>query len=196
MDQRTNEQWLADLRAGGVEQLLALDDLRVVIMQSLPYALDGWFAQDNPTFNARADSVVQKTLLHVQEQLDTFDGNSAFSTWVLKFAVRQALLELRLQRWQASATKRAKRDVSLGLQELAADNETLQRIQTIFKDELTQNQRMAIRSMLMFGMPKEQVAQYLGMERYDYFKMIHDARLRLKKRMGLDGLLPLEKETR
>ncbi|MDD2921035.1 MAG: hypothetical protein PHQ36_02015 [Anaerolineales bacterium] len=72
----------------------------------------------------------------------------------------------------------------------------MQYIHRVFKEELTDNQRIALRSMIMSRMPKEEVAQRLGMERQDYFKMIHDARLRLKRRLESDGLFhELAKQT-
>ncbi len=52
---------------------------------------------------------------------------------------------------------------------------------------MTENQRTAIRVMVMRRMPKGEVDRYLGMQRFDYFKMIHDACLRLKRRFELDG---------
>jgi RNA polymerase sigma-70 factor (ECF subfamily) len=66
-------------------------------------------------------------------------------------------------------------------------DEFLQYLHRILKEELTENQRIAIRAMIMSRVPKEEVAQRLGMKRHDYFKMIHDARLRLKRRFEADG---------
>jgi hypothetical protein len=41
--------------------------------------------------------------------------------------------------------------------------------------------------MVMFRVPKEDVMIYLGMERCDYFEMIHNARLRIKQRLQIDA---------
>lgn len=66
----------------------------------------------------------------------------------------------------------------------------MQYIHRVFKEELTDDQRTAIRAMIMSRVPKEEVAMSLGMKRCDYFKMIHDARLRLKHRLEADGFFP------
>src|SRR5574341_891940 len=100
MTQRTNEQWLSELRAGGSRRELALADLRAEIMYGLPYALRDWLAPDNPRFAALAEEVTQETLMRVLEHLDSFEGRSQFTTWVHKIAVRVALTDLRRRRWQ------------------------------------------------------------------------------------------------
>jgi DNA-directed RNA polymerase specialized sigma24 family protein len=189
MTRRANDEWLIDLRSGDERQSMAVDDLRAAILQGLPYALKGKIELDNTGFRTFADSVAQKTLLYMPDHLNDYDGRCAFTTWVLKFAVHQALLELRLQRWQAASKGRTLPEITPELYEQLAQNESWQRFHQILEDELTQNQRTAIGLMMMLRMPKEEVARYLGMELRDYFKMIHDARLRLKRRLEADGLL-------
>src|SRR5512139_3001347 len=100
MQSRTNEAWLSDLRSNGPERDAALEDLRLVIPKVLPYALSRWLSPDQPQFGALVDEVTQETLLHVLDQLDTFEGRSQFTTWVHKIAVRIALTELRRKRWR------------------------------------------------------------------------------------------------
>ena len=190
MARRTNDEWLIDLRSGDERQSMAVDDLRAAILQGLPYALKGKIALDNTDFRTFADSVAQKTLLHMQDHLNDYDGRCAFTTWVLKFAVHQALLELRLQRWHTTTNKQTFPEIPPALHEQLAQNDSLQRFHQILEDELTPNQRTAIGLMRMLRMPKEEVAQYLGMDFCDYFKMVHDARLQLKRRLEADGRFP------
>ena len=80
MTSRTNEQWLAELRASGLERETALEDLRAVIQKGLPYALSRWLSPDQPQFNALVEEVTQETLLRVLDQLGTFEGRSQFTT--------------------------------------------------------------------------------------------------------------------
>lgn len=191
--QRINEEWLNDLQSGDDRRSQALDDLRAVILRGLPHALRGKISPDSPDFRTLAERVAQKIIVYVQDHLGDYAGHSAFTTWALKFAVRQALLELRLYQWQAVSHENNLPEIPPAMYEKLAQNESWQRVHQIFNEELTQNQRVAIRSMVMLRMPKEEVAQYLGMELCDYFKMIHNARLRLKRRLQADGWLPLEK---
>jgi len=42
------------------------------------------------------------------------------------------------------------------------------------------------------GMPLEEVARRMNMERNAMYKLMHDARLRLKRRMAREGLTPAD----
>jgi RNA polymerase sigma-70 factor (ECF subfamily) len=98
--ERTNEQWISDLRSPGSAQDEALEDLRVKIRKGLPYSLSKWLTPSDPNFDALADEVVQETLLRVLDHLESFEGRSKFTTWAHKIAVRIALTELRRKRWE------------------------------------------------------------------------------------------------
>ncbi len=192
MTQRTNAEWLNDLECDGERRSQALEDLRAMILYGLTIALRGKISPESPDFRPLADKAAQKTLSHVQEHLSDYNGESSFNTWVHKLAVRQALLDLRLQQWQAASPESALPNIHPGMYNQLVQDESLFRFHKIMKEELTENQRVAIRLMVMFRMPKEEVARHLGLELCDYFGMIHDARLRMKKRLQADGWLPLE----
>ena len=51
MDNRTNSQWLSDLRTPGPQQESALADLRAIILKGLPFALSKWLSRDDPKFD-------------------------------------------------------------------------------------------------------------------------------------------------
>jgi RNA polymerase sigma-70 factor, ECF subfamily len=103
--------------------------------------------------------------------------------------VRQALCEFRQQRWQSNSAGEGLQKISSKIYNLLERDEFMQYVYQVFKEELTENQRTALRAMIMLRVPKEEVMRSLGMERCDYFKMIHDARLRLKRRLERDGWL-------
>jgi hypothetical protein len=86
--ERTNEQWISDLRSSGSAQDEALEDLRVKIRKGLPYSLSKWLTPSDPNFDTLADEVVQETLLRVLDHLESFEGRSKFTTWAHKIAVR------------------------------------------------------------------------------------------------------------
>jgi hypothetical protein len=63
MVDRSNEQWLSDLKSDGTAKEDALADLRAVISNGLPYALSKYLSPDNPQFNSLTEEVAQDTLL-------------------------------------------------------------------------------------------------------------------------------------
>ena len=91
MVDRTNEEWLQDLKADGPEKEAALADLRATILTGLPYALSNYLSPDNPQFSSLTEEVAQETLLRAIDHLDSFEGRSRFTTWVQKIAWRYSL---------------------------------------------------------------------------------------------------------
>lgn len=186
MRQRTNENWLGDLRADGDRHAQAVDDLRQLVRRELSHALSDKFSLNHEQLETIIESASQKTVSHILQNLNSFTGLTAFTTWALKIAVRQALYDMRLQRWQSTAAQRSLPEVPVDTYGKLEQDGFLKYIHSVFKEELSEEQRFAIRAMIMLRMPKEEVAQHLGMKRCDYFKMIHDARLRLKRRLESD----------
>ena len=204
MAKRTNDEWLSDLKSEGVRRESALADLRAILLAGLPYALSRWLSPSNPQFDALAEETVQEALLRVLDHLDTFEGRSQFTTWANKIAVRLAISELRRQRWK---------DVSLdelldnpdtppparlmeapgGGPEVASEQrEMLALVQRLIANELTERQRQALVAIGVRGMPLEEVARHMGTNRNAMYKLLHDARMRLKRALASQGLSPEE----
>ncbi len=204
MTKRTNEQWLTDLRAGESQREAALADLRAEIMYGLPYALRDWLSPDDPHFAALAEEVAQETLMRVLDHLDSFEGRSQFTTWVHKIAVRVALTELRRRHWkdvsldslleseEGERTPRAMADHTLEPESAAEQADLLEHLRQMMAKELTAKQLQAMMAVGIQGMPLEEAARRMGMQRNALYKLLHDARLRLKRRLAREGLSAAE----
>lgn len=205
MSDRTNIEWLTDLGTPGPQRESALADLHALILKAMPYALSRYLSPQNPQFDALAEEVAQDTLLRVLDRMDTFEGRSQFTTWVYKIAVHIALSELRRRRW---------RDISLdevlesddsrttepdwmssrdpGPEARAEQRDALEQVRRLIAEELTDKQRKAITAIAIKGMPMEQVANQMGTNRNALYKLMFDARLRLKQRLEAEGLNVVE----
>src|SRR5512146_707838 len=198
---RTNAEWLTDLGSPGQAREAALADLRAQVLAGLPRALSPWLSPADPRFEALAEETAQETLLRVLDRLHTFEGRSQFTTWVYKIALRLALSELRRQTWRdvslddlleekddQPARTRLEAGPSIS-PELAAERaDVLRRVERIINEELTPRQRTALVAAGYGGMPLEEVARRLGMQRNALYKLLHDGRLRLKRRLEREGL--------
>lgn len=196
MENRSNADWLAALAAAGPEQAAALADLRQVIVAGLPYAVQRPATQAEADFTAFAEDVAQDTLVRVLAHLGTFEGRSRFTTWVLKIAVRTAFTELRRRRWKDVSLDQLEADATAGQvmadsqagPERAAEQASVAAlVSRMLAEELSDRQRQAL-TAVMQGMPLEEVARRLGTERNALYKLLHDARLRLKGRLEREGL--------
>src|ERR687893_1755198 len=98
MRERTNEQWLAELRGPNPDKPLA--DLYDLLVRGLRVGLGSY----GGGVDANAGDFAQEALIKITGNLDSFRGESRFSTWAQKIATNVALTELKRRRW---------RDVSL-----------------------------------------------------------------------------------
>jgi RNA polymerase sigma-70 factor (ECF subfamily) len=200
MTNRDNEQWLSDLSHDGPTREAALEDLHAIILRGLPFALSRWLSPSNPLFTPLTEEVAQETLLRVLDQLHTFEGRSMFTTWVHKIAIRIALTELRRKRWQDTSldemvdneevpvSPAILEDSGATPEQSAERSDMMIRVRRVIDEELTERQRRAIIMLGMQGMPMEEAAKRLNTNRNALYKLLHDARLRLKQRLKTEGL--------
>ncbi|MGH2581628.1 MAG: RNA polymerase sigma factor [Anaerolineales bacterium] len=201
---RDNAAWVSDLRVPGDLRESALADLRTLLARSLPRGLSRWLSPGNPEFSDLIEDTIQDTLMRVIDQLDKFEGKGQFTNWAYKIAVRIALNELRRRKW---------RDVSLDyLQEETEDQgaafqfpsedplpdvslgqkEVMVQIEAIINEALTAKQRRVMTAVIIQGVPMEEVARRMGSNRNAIYKLLHDARQKIKSSLEKDGLRPEE----
>jgi len=204
MRKRTNEEWLSQLEFVGARREEALADLIQMIMAGLPYALSKWLPPDDPRFAPLVEEVAQEIVLRVIAKLDTFEGRSLFTTWAHTIAVRVALTELRRTKWQEVSLDKllAGKEIDDELREMPAPGpgientvgkkELMTMLYKVMQQELTEKQRTALMAVAVHEMPLEEVARRMGSERNALYKLLHDARLKLKRRMEKLGLSQAE----
>lgn len=197
MVERTNQEWLAELR--GLEQEEALADLRALLVKGLRYAM-----ADRPAVTeADLEDFVQEALLKVLAGLDTFRGESRFTTWTQKIAVRVAFTELRRRRWkdvsiedliaedrEGDWTQSILASAAPSPEQRVTQQMLMEMVQRLIAEELTERQRQAMTAAVIGGMPLEEVARRMGTNRNALYKLLHDARRRLQTRMMAIGLSP------
>jgi RNA polymerase sigma-70 factor (ECF subfamily) len=198
---RTNTEWIVDL--GSTEtRAEALVDLREYLARAVYVYLDR--RRDDLSYLDRtelaqmAEDFVQDALLRILDKLDTFEGRSKFTTWAYRFVINVAAAELRLHRWRTlsmEAVVSEDEEVSLLLflsDQEAPDPETravrreiLDLMQQVIEEELSRRQRFALVSNKLRGMPVEEVARQLDTTPNSVYKLIYDARRKLKE--GLEA---------
>lgn len=199
MNKRSNALWLTELREGHSARERALTDLHTIVLQGLSHALAEWLSPSHPNYQTLVEDVAQETLLRVTQHLDDFEQRSQFTTWVHKIAVRVALTELRRQRWKdksldemvdgwdGEASSMSLADDRMGPAHVVEQADTMMYLMNLMQKELTAKQRAAMVAVAIKGMPLEEVARQLGTERNALYKLLHDARVKLKRRLMEDG---------
>jgi RNA polymerase sigma-70 factor, ECF subfamily len=196
MRERTNEQWLMELRGPNPDGALA--DLYDLLVRGLGAAFGGYGGGVEANFGDFA----QEALIKITANLNSFRGESRFTTWAQKIAMNVALTELKRRRWRdvslqellarRGAADRSPADTQLSPEQLALQSTVLQELRRMIDEELTDRQREAVVAVLLEGMPISEVARRMGTNQNALYKLLHDARRKLKREMESAGLSPQE----
>ena len=187
---RSNEDWLEALASDGPALSAALTDLRPILLRALHVTL-------SPRVDRGADSLaqdlVQDALLQVRDRADQFRGDARFTTWAQKVAVHLALSELRRKRWEDvpldTLVAAPPRTEEPGADAVLEEAEAVGMVRHLIQTELTDRQSQALQAYLG-GMPMDEVARRLDTNRNALYKLLHDARLRLRRAFEDRGLTP------
>jgi RNA polymerase sigma-70 factor (ECF subfamily) len=187
---------LADLRNNDT-QAEALADLREYLLRVVFLYLDRHHEDvtqlDRRELAQLAEDFAQEALLQILAKLDTFRGESKFTTWAYRFVVNVAASELRLRQWRTLSMETQVDERATPLLEFLSEQETtdpettvarnqiVTLIQQIIDQELTDRQRYALVSIDLRGVPMAEVARQLDTTPNNVYKLVHDARQKLKK---------------
>ena len=206
MTDRTNEQWIAALRANEERaQSDALADLRQRLQRSIYFYL----SQDRSDLRGlaahelahMAEDLAQDTTLRVIDNLDNFRGESRFTTWATKIAIRLAISELRRSRYKDFSLDELTADgdllpISTRLassasptpEKVAERDDVMEKIELALKEALTERQYQALVAVALKGIPMDVLAERMGSNRNALYKLIHDARRKLKSHLEAQGI--------
>src|SRR5215208_3335595 len=176
----------------------ALADLYELLVRGLRATLGGY----GGGIEANVEDFAQEALIRITGNLDSFRGESRFTTWAQKIAMNVALTELKRRRWRdvslqdllarREAADRGPADPQLTPEQLALQNMVLGELRWMIDEELTDRQREAVVAVLLEGMPISEVAKRMGTNQNALYKLLHDARKKLKRQMQAAGLSPQE----
>ena len=175
-EKRTNEEWLAQLRAGDAD---ALEALRGRLEAGLRSSLSGRAGANE------VEDLAQDGLLKILDRLDSFRGDSRFLTWAMSVALRQAFTTLRKAHWKDKSLDGLElppREAPSGEEPLAqAEREDLvTALRRAIDTHLTDRQRTLILAELA-GMPSARIVEELGTNPNALYKLYHDARKKLRQ---------------
>ncbi|HEX5147254.1 MAG TPA: sigma-70 family RNA polymerase sigma factor, partial [Conexibacter sp.] len=150
-----------------------------------------------PHLRERGDDIAHQAaddaLVAVLAKLDTFRGESRFTTWAYKFAVLEASVALRRHAWQGREVPlgdegwRALGDHAASPGARAQTRELLAALRDAIGADLTSHQRRVLVAVTLDDVPIDVLAERLGTTRGALYKTLHDARRRLRERLAARG---------
>lgn len=194
----TNDEWMTALQ-GPDPDSAALEELRQTLVRGLQAALRKRVPRRADTL---AEDFAQDALVKILDKLDTFRGESQFTTWAQKIAVRTALSELRRKRWndvslndmlsedEGGPTRpgvAASPEVEDDPAESTSQRLLMNRVQRIIQEEITERQRKAV-TAVMHDMPLQEVADRMDTTRNALYKAIYDGRQKVKRALDDEGI--------
>jgi RNA polymerase sigma-70 factor (ECF subfamily) len=202
---RTNEEWMEDLRTSGSAQEAAITDLRDLLLRTVLF----FFSRNLGDFDRLtrdeilqlAEDCAQEALIAVLNHLADFRGDSKFTTWAYKFAINFALMTARRERWKGISLDQLSfvdggspaewamqgKEPSLTPDQFVMQVEILETIREVIEQDLTDKQRRVLILMVFNEVPMDEVARQLGTNRNAIYKMLHDARRKMKYRLQARG---------
>lgn len=200
MAQRTNVEWLAALENGDDA---ALAELRTYVLRAALFTLQrarhhvGHLGAS--ALGQLAEDCAQESLTAILQRLGTFRGDSQFTTWAYTFAVNTALLAARRERWASVSLDRildgsetpssatGGHDATLDPERRALQAEAVAAIRDGIEHHLTVKQQQLLRAVVFEQVPLDEVVRHWGSNRNALYKLLHDARRKLKSHLQARG---------
>ena len=189
--------WLRDLRDTGGARDDAIARLHVLLVR----VARGEAARRRATLSARgADEVddlcvqaANDALMAILAKLDTYRGSARFTTWACKFVIFEASSRLRRHAWREHKVEldetiwdRLPDRVPPVLKRLEND-ELIAALHRAVDATLTERQRLVFQSVTMDDVPIDVLAERLGTNRGAIYKMLYDARAKLRRALNDAG---------
>ena len=187
-----NDPWVIRLRGEPDVRDRAIEELRDILIRGLTKSMSSRYGG-----GLQADDVVQEALIKILDSLDQFAGRSRFTTWAMTVATRIGIGEMRRKHYQdvsmeafqgQDATKiEIAVDEGSSPEDQMARMTMVEKLQQLIDSTLTEKQRFAIRATLE-GLPVEVIAEKTGSNRNSVYKLVHDARAKLRSALEDAGI--------
>jgi RNA polymerase sigma-70 factor (ECF subfamily) len=191
--------WLEELRAPEAVREKALARLHEMLLRvaraeanrrrgSLPDDILGEL--DDLCTQAANDALVA-----ILRKLDGFRGDSRFTTWAYKFAILEVSVRLRKRAWSSKRVAFDEAawdrlvDPAADIQRSLGEPELLSAVRKGIQETLTEHLRGVFLAAVVEEVPIDVIAERIGSSRGAIYKVVHDARRKLREALTAAGYL-------
>jgi len=184
------EEWHLDLHTQGARREEAVASLQGLLLRAARFEVfrrRGSLPQLSAVdLDELAQDAADDAAVSVLRRLEDFRGESSFRTWAYKFALLEASVKVRRRAWRD-------REVTLepehweklahagpGPDDDAESGALLEAVRDGIRTALTPRQRQVLVATVLEGVPIDVLAERLDSNRNALYKMLHDARRRLR----------------
>jgi RNA polymerase sigma-70 factor, ECF subfamily len=191
------EEWHLDLQADGARGEEAVAHLHGLLLRAARFEVfrrrDSLPQLAAVELDELAQEAADDAAVSVLRRLGDFRGESSFRTWAYKFALLEAAVKVRRRAWRdREVTLEPERWESLahigpGPEDDVESAELLEAVREGIRTALTPRQRQVLVAVVLEGVPIDVLAERLGSNRNALYKMLHDARRRLRAHVAEAG---------
>ena len=191
------EEWHLDLNAQGARREEAVARLQGLLLCAARFEVfrrRGSLPQLSAVeLEELAQDAADDAAVSVLRRLDDFRGESSFRTWAYKFALLEAAVKVRRRAWRdREVTLEPERWESLahagpGPEDDAESAALLEAVREGIRTALTPRQREVLVAAVLEGVPIDVLAERLDSNRNALYKLLHDARRRLRAHVAAEG---------
>lgn len=197
---RENRAWVRDLSSCGDRRELASRRL-YEFLQRAARAEAGRRAARlrlvGPELDDIAHQAAADALLAICGKVETFRGDCKFTTWAYKFVIFDVAAKVNRHFWQRAGVAFDDEDwdrlpARLGIEPEAhaESRDLMDAVHRAVDEKLTAKQRMVFVALVLNGMPTDVLADQLGATHNAIYKVMFDARRKLRTALVEAGYLP------
>jgi RNA polymerase sigma-70 factor (ECF subfamily) len=191
--------WLRSLTVGGGEQQASERELHAKLVR-IALAEVRRRSAGTPVTGPELDDLAYQAaadaMLAILAKLDQFRGESRFTTWAYRFVILEVSSKLGRHYWRNPPValdegqwERLPDRLGVDPQRHAEAVGILAEVRRVVEDELTAHQRRIFVAIVVDGIPLEALASRLGLGRNAIYKVVFDARRKIRRALAANGYL-------
>lgn len=203
---RENRRWVRELAAAGHRREQACSELYPLLLRvakSEARRRAPLLRLDGPELEDIAHQSAADALMSITDRLDRFRGEARFTTWASKFVIFNVATKMNRHFWQRHEVPYEQEDWSriasrfdLSPEDEAEVNDFTAAVSSAVESTLSERQRLVFVAIVLNGMPMDVLADELGSTHNALYKVLFDARKKLRVALVAGGYLPEDRRVR
>ncbi|WP_405072051.1 sigma-70 family RNA polymerase sigma factor [Kribbella sp. NBC_01510] len=195
-----NEVWVRDLSGDGDQREGASRRLYEVLLRAARSEVGRRASRlrlAGPELDDIAHQAAADALLTICGKVETFRGDCKFTTWAYKFVIFDVAAKINRHFWQRAGVRFDDEDwerlptrLGIGPEAHAESRDLMEAVHRAVNETLTAKQKLVFVALVLNGMPTDVLADQLGSTHNAIYKMMFDARRKLRAALIEAGYLP------
>jgi RNA polymerase sigma-70 factor (ECF subfamily) len=192
-----SSDWVRTLTGDGDEHRRAVTRLHELLLR----IARGEAARRRATLPSRGTDEIDEicvqaandAVVAVLSKLDSFRGAARFTTWASKFVIYEVSSALRRHAWRHRKIELDETvwdrlpDRAPAALDAMHNADLMNAVHRAVRDELTERQRLVFESVTLESVPIDVLAERLGSNRGAIYKVLHDARAKVRRALTQAG---------